>query len=164
MRLKSISFAVLLSLGFLSLAHISCKEDKKNITQTEVIFKKEGELQIYKTVTDSVIVALDIELAKTDYEIQTGLMYRDAMDTHQGMLFLFDNEIERYFFMKNTRIPLDIIYINADKKIVSFQKNATPFDERSLPSNAPAKYVLEINAGLVDAWAIAVGDRIEFTE
>src|SRR5690606_41890988 len=58
-------------------------------------------------------------------------------------LFVFENEEYKSFFMKNTKIPLDIIYINADKKIVSIQKNAKPFDETSLPSEAPAKYVLE---------------------
>ena len=64
--------------------------------------------------------------------------------------------------MKNTKIPLDIIYIDEDKTIVSFQKNAKPFDETSLPSNAPAKYVLEVNAGLSDQWQLEVGDSIEF--
>lgn len=57
---------------------------------------------------------------------------------------------------------MDLIFINDDKKIVSFQKNAKPFDQTSLPSNFPAKYVLEINAGLVNSWSIAVGDEIAF--
>ena len=64
--------------------------------------------------------------------------------------------------MKNTRIALDIIYISTDSTIVSFQKNAKPFDESSLPSNAPAKFVLEINAGLSDRWNLEVGDKISF--
>jgi uncharacterized membrane protein (UPF0127 family) len=66
--------------------------------------------------------------------------------------------------MKNTKIPLDIIYINADKKIVSIQKNAKPFDETSLPSEAPAKYVLEINAGLSDKWNLESGDNMDYFE
>jgi len=64
--------------------------------------------------------------------------------------------------MKNTKIPLDIIYIDETMSIVSFQKNAKPFDETSLPSNLPAKYVLEVNAGLSDEWQLSVGDSIEF--
>jgi hypothetical protein len=80
------------------------------------------------------------------------------------MLFVFDDATERYFYMKNTKIPLDIIYISDTKKIVSFQKNAQPFDESSLPSNVPAKYVLEINAGLSDAWSLTVGDSISFRQ
>ncbi len=154
-------WAFIISSGFI-LNLSSCKKNKKVIKQTEVTFKKEGELTIYKSI-DSTEVKLDIEIADTDFDIQTGLMYRNSMDTNQGMLFVFDDVKERFFYMKNTKIPLDIIYINDNKKIVSFQKNAKPFDESSLPSNFPAKYVLEINAGLVDTWPLSVGDSINYT-
>ncbi|ALJ06249.1 hypothetical protein APS56_14375 [Pseudalgibacter alginicilyticus] len=161
MHLKTISFLIIFSL--ICLSHQSCRQESKTIKQTEVTFKKEADLTIYKSNTDSIIKKLDIELAETDYDIQTGLMYRDTMKENQGMLFIFEDETERFFYMKNTRFSLDLIYINANKKIVSFQKNAKPFDEASLPSNAPAKYVLEINAGMVDAWKVSVGDDINFT-
>ena len=78
------------------------------------------------------------------------------------MLFIFPDEDFRSFYMKNTKIPLDIIYIDADKTIVSIQKNAKPFDETSLPSDAPAKYVLEINGGLFDEWQLQIGDKITY--
>jgi len=139
----------------------ACKNDTKAIKQTEVSFKKEGELTIYKAA-DSTTTTLDIEIADTEFDRETGLMYRSSMEDKQGMLFVFDNEQPRYFYMKNTQIPLDIIYIGANKKIVSFQKNAKPFDESSLPSNKPAQYVLEVNAGLVDSWNVRVGDSIAF--
>ena len=156
---SSIAFVFLLIL--LCSPITSCKKDKKVIKQTEVFFTKEGELTIFKTA-NATKVNLDIEIADTDFDIQTGLMYRNSMKNKEGMLFIFKDEKERYFYMKNTKIPLDIIFINADKKIVSFQKNATPFDESSLPSNAPAKYVLEINAGLIDAWQVSANDSIQF--
>lgn len=140
---------------------VSCKNDNKSIKQTEIAFKKEGELTIFK-VSDSTELTLDIEIAESEFDIQTGLMYRDSMEKNQGMLFVFNEESERYFYMKNTKIPLDIIYLDANKTIVSFQKNTIPFDEASLPSNAPAKYVLEVNAGLVELWALAIGDRISY--
>ena len=145
-----------------SLGLYSCKEKPKTIKQTEVSFKKEGELSIYKQATDSVLVALDIEIADTDYDIQTGLMYRDNMKPNRGMLFVFEDVSPRYFYMKNTRFALDLIFIDDKNKIVSFQKNAKPFDETSLPSNAPAKYVLEVNAGQVDVWGVSVGDHIKY--
>ena len=85
------------------------------------------------------------------------------MQNNQGMLFVFDDVSERSFYMKNTKIPLDLIFINDNNTIVSFQKNAKPLDESSLPSNAPAKYVLEVNAGLVDTWKLSVGDSISYT-
>lgn len=152
----------LLIISTLFILFTSCKDDKKVVKQTVITFKKEGELTIIKS--DSTKVNLDIEIADTDFDIQTGLMYRDSMKKNQGMLFVFNDFKERYFYMKNTHIPLDLIYIDDAYKIVSFQKNAKPFDESSLPSNTPAKYVLEINAGLIDAWALSVGDIINYTQ
>jgi uncharacterized protein len=142
----------------------NCKEDEPKKSSDKVIlsFKKEGVLTLKKAETDSVIKTLDIEIADNEYETQTGLMYRTKLETNDAMLFIFPNEDFRSFYMKNTKIPLDIIYINANKEIVSFQKNAKPFDETSLPSEAPSKYVLEINGGMSDDWKLKVGDKIEF--
>ncbi|GAB1855786.1 hypothetical protein MHTCC0001_06200 [Flavobacteriaceae bacterium MHTCC 0001] len=153
---------LLFSLVLLSSCFISCKEEAKKVTQTEIKFKKEGELSIFNSNNNSAKVKFDIEIADTDFDIQTGLMYRNSMKSNRGMLFIFEDERERFFYMKNTKISLDIIYINSNKKIVSFQKNATPFDETSLPSGKPAKYVLEINGGLVDELGLKVGDSINF--
>ncbi|GGD02940.1 DUF192 domain-containing protein [Hyunsoonleella pacifica] len=161
-RFTSLSFLLLISFNLVVLS--ACKEEKQQVKQTEVIFSKEGNLSIFNTENDSLKVELDIEIADTDFDIQTGLMYRNSMKNTQAMLFVFKDERERFFYMKNTRIPLDIIYINANKAIISFQKNAKPFDESSLPSEAPAKYVLEINAGLVDEWGLKVKDSIVFTK
>ncbi|TCK68650.1 hypothetical protein DFQ05_0158 [Winogradskyella wandonensis] len=160
--MNSIRFLVI-PLVFFSLV-LSCNSSEKKTKITKDIpFKKEGILQLKKVSNNSVIKTLDIEIADDAYQTQTGLMYRNSLDELQGMLFIFPNEMSRSFYMKNTRIPLDIIYISADSSIVSFQKNAKPFDETSLPSNAPAKYVLEINAGLSDVWNIEIGDKINFT-
>ncbi len=142
----------------------NCKEEKSSKIENDVIvsFKKEGTLHLKKVDTDSVIKTLDIEIADNEYETQTGLMYRTKLESLHGMLFIFPDSDYRSFYMKNTKIPLDIIYIDESKKIVSFQKNAKPFDETSLPSESPAKYVLEINAGLSDDWQLEIGDQIEF--
>ena len=82
---------------------------------------------------------------------------------NQAMLFIFSDEKIRSFYMKNTLIPLDIIYLNALKQVINIKKNATPLDEQSIPSIAPAQYVLEINAGLSDQWKLKVGDQINYT-
>ncbi len=142
----------------------SCKNEKKDIKPIEVPFKKEGNLTLHKLVTDSIVATLDIEIADTDYDVQTGLMYRNSMKDNQGMLFVFPTVRQRYFYMKNTRIPLDLIYLDDEKKIVSFQENARPFNEEQLPSIVPAKYVLEVNAGLAEKWILEVGDRMEYTD
>ena len=137
---------------------LSCKEKNKIPevnSQRAVSFTKEGELQLLKK-DGARIAKLDIEIADNDYETETGLMYRTTMKDTQGMLFAFEREEPRYFYMKNTQIPLDIIYIDAKFRIVSFAKRTIPMDETSLPSNAPAKYVLEVNAGLSDRWGLEV--------
>ena len=157
-----ISAAIAASLFSLYNCKDNANSESKSITK-EVTFTKEGELTLMKAENDSVIAKLDIEIADDDYQTETGLMYRHSMPENQAMLFVFENEQRRSFYMKNTEIPLDIIYINSKKEIVSIQKNAKPFDETSLPSEAVSQYVLEVNAGLSDSWKLENGDKIEFT-
>ncbi|MEP5253508.1 MAG: DUF192 domain-containing protein [Winogradskyella arenosi] len=162
--MPSSSFIKTLLLFIVLATFASCKEDQQRTkTDTVVVsFKKEGTLHIKKAETAEVIKTLAIEVADDDYSIQTGLMYRTSLETNQGMLFIFPDEQMRNFYMKNTKIPLDIIYINKAKRIVSIQKQAQPMDLTSLPSEAPATYVLEINGGLSDSWGLQIGDRIDF--
>lgn len=154
----------LIALSALVLLPFGCreKEDNKVLTST-VDFKKEGELQLLKAETDSVIASLDIEFADNEYETQTGLMYRQSMPDKQAMLFIFESEQPRSFYMKNTEFPLDIIFVNSNNRVVSIQKNAKPRDPSPLPSEAAALYVLEVNAGLSDKWQLEPGDKIQFT-
>lgn len=161
---KHLRFIILVIL--LSVFIISCKEDKKhsNVTKVEIKFKKEGELSLFKASNDSLINTLSIEIADDEYQTQTGLMYRNSMEDNQGMLFIFPDSQYRYFYMRNTEIPLDIIYIDQNKSIISIQKNAKPHDETSLASEGPAKYVLEINGGLSTQWNLEKGDKIEFSK
>jgi len=150
-----------IGLGFLVVN--ACKDGKQPpVKQSTITFTKEATASLYKSKSDSLIVTLDVEIADDSYQIQTGLMYRDHLEDHQSMLFIFPNEQYRSFYMKNTKIPLDIIYFDAQKRIVSIQKNAKPFDETSLPSEAPAQYVLEVNAGLSDLWGLEKGDYISY--
>lgn len=160
---------VILCLGLVSSYAISAykgytrNNSTKQVVVKEIPFTKEGNLEIMDPSGKS-IKSLEIELAKTDYETQTGLMYRNAMAENRGMLFVFNQEAYHSFYMRNTIIPLDIIYINKDMEIVSFAKNAKPFDETSLPSGQPVQYVLEVNAGMMDKWGVEIGDKINFTE
>lgn len=114
-------------LSVLTLLLVSCKSETKQALKTETVsFTKEGKLSILTTGTDSLKAKFDIEIAETDYETETGLMYRQSMEESQGMLFIFPNVSARSFYMKNTEFPLDIIYIDEAMKIVSYQKNAKP--------------------------------------
>jgi len=155
---------IVLALSSLLLIISSCKEDKKVITPTEVTFKKEGELSLFKAETDSLIAKFDIEIADNEYETQTGLMNRKSMKDSNAMLFIFPDMQPRSFYMKNTLIPLDIIYLDNNNIIVSIQENAKPLNEASLPSGSPAQYVLEINGSLAQQLDIMVGDKMSFTK
>ena len=153
---------IFLFLGML-LLQTSCKEEpKKSLETAPITFTKEGDLSIFKKDGDSLITSLAIEIAESEYETATGLMYRKSMKEEQGMLFIFPDVAMHSFYMKNTEIPLDLIFIDENLKMVSFQKEAKPYDETSLSSQVPIKYVLEINAGLVDRWGLVVGDRITY--
>jgi uncharacterized membrane protein (UPF0127 family) len=129
---------------------------------TAYMFKKQGELR-FLTPKQDFIAGIDIELAQDDAQRQLGLMYRDTLAENQGMLFLFDNEETRAFWMKNTILSLDMIFVNAHNEIVTIHKYTTPYSEESYESTKPAKYVLEVNAGYTDKRKISVGDRVSWT-
>jgi len=155
---------IILAISSILLYITSCKKEEKVIKSIEIKFKKEGELQLFKSTTDSLIATFNIEIADDDYETQRGMMDRKSMDSNNAMLFIFQDMRMRSFYMKSTLIPLDIIYLDKDNKIVSIQNNAKPLDETSLPSVAPAKYVLEINGGLSQQRSIEAGDYMKFTK
>ena len=142
----------------------ACKGENStgsSIASSEIPFTKEGELTLIKS-DGKIIRKIDIEFAEDDYERETGLMHRSSMANHQGMLFIQDIEQIQNFYMKNTLIPLDLVYINSKKEIVSFAENAKPLDHTSLSSQVPAKYVLEINGGLAEEWVLEIGDKVEW--
>jgi uncharacterized membrane protein (UPF0127 family) len=155
---------IVLALSSLLLIVTSCNKEQKEVKPIVFEFKKEGELRLFKSTSDSLIATFDIEIADDEYETQTGLMHRKSMANNRAMLFIFPDMRMRAFYMKNTYISLDIIYLDKDNVIVSIQENAKPLDETALPSGVPAQYVLEINGGLSQQWSIAVGDKMAFTK
>jgi len=125
-------------------------------------FRKDGELIFVRKGDNLELFKIDLEIASTDEERARGLMFRPEMAENQGMIFLFFKEEIQSFYMRNTLIPLDIIYINSKKEIVDIYKNTNVLDDTSLPSKSPAMYVVEINAGLCDKYNINEGDMIYF--
>ncbi|MGS4883766.1 DUF192 domain-containing protein [Roseibium sp. MB-4] len=101
-----------------------------------------------------------VEVASTDTQRAKGLMFREEMAAEHGMLFIFDGEFERHFWMKNTPLPLDIIFISSQGTIVSIAADTTPYSEKVIPSGAPAKFVLELNAGTAAKLGIKPGDEV----
>lgn len=107
--------------------------------------------------------AFNTEIADNNIERAKGLMFRKSLDESSGMLFIFPNSEKHSFWMKNTFIPLDIIWIDEDLEIVYIHKNAQPCREtcNSIIPDKEAKYVLEINAGLVEKYGIKIGNGVE---
>jgi len=124
-------------------------------------FMKEGELT-FQSKNGNYISGLDIEFADNDFERGQGLMYRTEMKENQGMLFIFPYEARQSFFMKNTIISLDMIFINSDLEIVTIHKNTEPYTLDSYPSTSPAQYVLETIAGYTDKFNISESDNVIF--
>lgn len=104
-----------------------------------------------------------VEIADSSEEQALGLMFRDSMPPDRGMLFIFPNEAPRSFWMKNTRIALDIMYFDEDLRLVSISADTQPCRVRHCPpypSIAPAKYVLELNAGTAAELGVGLGDKL----
>ena len=141
---------------------MGCKDKPQAQQQSisePVTFTKEAEAYLTDASGDT-IQHLELEIADDDYQRETGLMYRESMEQDQGMLFIFEEEEERGFYMKNTNIPLDLIFLDSQNKIVSIFKDARPKSLETIPSEVPAQYVLEVNAGLADQWNLSVGDSL----
>lgn len=104
-----------------------------------------------------------VELATTREKQALGLMFREQLPDDHGMLFIFPVEAMRSFWMKNTRIPLDIFYFDKELRLVSVAENARPCRTRRCPGYAsagPAMYVLELNAGKAAELGVQPGDRL----
>jgi uncharacterized protein len=104
-----------------------------------------------------------VELSVTPAEHSRGLMFRQSLSENAGMLFVFRDESLRDFWMKNTVIPLDIIFMGSKRDVVGIHCYAKPRDESIISSGSPAKYVLEINGGKADRCGIRLDSKVEFT-
>lgn len=123
---------------------------QKNIKQGRVCFKE---------------YCFSVELAKSRLARTKGLMFRREMPPDHGMLFVYQDEEPRSFWMKNTFLPLDIIFLNKNKEVVSIKKNLQPCEADFCSSIKPeekAQYVLELNANIADKINLKPGDKLDF--
>jgi uncharacterized membrane protein (UPF0127 family) len=103
--------------------------------------------------------SFQLEVARTEPELEKGLMERDGMPDDHGMLFVFSNESVVNFWMKNTRFPLDILYLDHADKVVSIHQ-MKPYDLTPISSDYPAQYAIELNLGAADGAGVHVGDVV----
>lgn len=117
-------------------------------------------LQTLEIVTKSGVQVFSVEMATTEQEKETGLMYRKELADGKGMLFDFSPEQQISMWMKNTFIPLDMIFIRADGRILRIAENTEPHSTKIISSGGLAKGVLEVIAGTAKKYGIAPGDRV----
>ena len=124
-------------------------------------FSKEGVLVFLNNEVDT-LKLVDIEIADNEQERNQGMMYRTSMPYDQAMLFIMEYERPQSFWMHNTKMSLDIIYVNGEMEIVTIYKHTQPYSKSPIPSFEKAKYVVETSAGFCDKYGVEKGDRIKF--
>ncbi len=119
-------------------------------------------LQTLEIASKTGVHSFAVEMAVTEAEREKGLMFRKELPEGQGMLFDFHREQEVGFWMQNTYVPLDMIFIRGDGRILRIAENTQPLSTQVIPSNGPVRAVLEVISGTAEKLGIAPGDRVAF--
>lgn len=160
------SFLGALLLALLFVGSLGCTRSGENGTSTSdttetIPFEQEGTLTFIQNGDST--VTLEIEIADTDSSRERGMMQREGFpNPTSGMLFVFDEEEQRRFWMANTPVALDLLFIDADSQVVSISEYAQPQSTEGIESGTPAQYVLETPAGFADSYGIVEGDRVRW--
>ena len=150
----------------LGLAAIGCESAEQSSTEVSAVesniaFRNDGTLDIVRN--GQTIRTLNIEIADTDETRQKGMMERTSFPADTGMLFIMEQERVQQFWMGNTPLSLDLIFIGANYQVVDIAKEAEPYSPESIVSRVPALYVLEVPGGFSDVNGIVEGDEIRWT-
>ncbi len=162
--MRRLLFALPLLLFFLAACGGEPKE-KPSSEQVlpEIPFRKDGTLTFLRD--GAPIVTIDIEIADNDSTRTRGLMQRSRLPERSGMLFIFDEPAPQSFWMANTQLPLDIIFVDADSQIVSITKYTKPLSPESVTSGgAAARFVIEVEAGFTDTYGIIETDHVRWVD
>jgi uncharacterized protein len=127
-----------------------------------ILFACRGDPRVVIAAHGGKEAAFEVEIADTPAKREMGLMYRRDLADDHGMLFIFPDQSVLTFWMKNTPIPLDMIFIGGDLKIVGIVREAAPFTLSPRSVDAPSRYVLELNGGVAKQRGIEVGDKVRF--
>ncbi len=135
-------------------AFAACAQDQSKVATTgQVAITGQGGRDL---------VVVNVEVAATNAKRELGLMYRRHLDEAAGMIFLFKQPQHLTFWMKNTLIPLDMIFADSDGRIVGIVENAAPLSESMDAVDGDSQYVLEVNGGFCKRHGIIAGDRLRF--
>jgi hypothetical protein len=156
--MRSIALSMLACLAIFSACSGEEPERPAAEESVEIPFRQDGMLTFLRG--GDAITSIAIEIAESDSARQRGLMQRTSLPENSGMLFIFNREEVQSFWMANTPLSLDIMYVNADSQIVDIAKYTRPFSPSSITSEAPARYVIEVPAGYSDTHGITESDRV----
>ena len=134
---------------------------EQQTTEQNLSFRKDGVLDFLDS-SGAVTASIDIEIADDLISRVQGLMHRRTMNFHEGMLFLFDSSKPQSMWMRNTYIPLDMMFIREDFSIANIVEDTVPFSEEHINSTEPVKYVLEVNAGFSRRYGIKANHRVRW--
>lgn len=155
--LNKLSFSILVLL-FTCIACVSGDEDSE---VADEVTQLPPRVSIFTRENGTATVG--VELARTQQEQLTGLMNRDELGEFQGLLFLFSSSAVRNFTMESTFIPLDIIFIDSDFRVIGIVENTIPDTPGPFGISSPSMYALEVNAGFSDRRGIQIGDAVAFS-
>lgn len=130
--------------------------------ELSTVFRKHGELK-FNTPSGKTRAKIDIEIAEKTEKRAFGLMFRESMEADHGMLFIFEKPDIQSFWMKNTKIPLDMLFVDETGAIVRIVENTVPLTEDQVHCETPALYVVEVNAGFSAKHGIRIGDYIQWS-
>lgn len=117
---------------------------------------------VFQPASGAAPIRVRVELARTPEEQMRGLMHRRSLEPDTGMLFLFDRAEPRRFWMRNTFIPLDMIFLDAARVVISIEENTVPLDETGRGPDQPAQFVVEVAGGYARSHGITVGSHVQF--
>lgn len=145
----------------LLLIFAGCRSEERDLPtiRTESEFRRDGSLS-FLTAEGDTISTIDIEIADTDEARGRGLMGRRSLPPRSGMFFIMDSADTTGFWMRNTPMPLDIIFVGPDSQVVSIARRTTPYSDENIRPAAPKKYVVEVRAGQAERLGITDSTRI----
>lgn len=153
--------ACVVALMIFQLTACQSSANKDNGTRVEIPFRTDGTLDILRN--DQPYLKLSIEIADTDSARVRGMMQRSSFPEMSGMLFIFPNEEPRSFWMANTPLALDIIFVDSDSQIVDIHRYTRPLSPENVVSQKPARFVLEVPAGFADRFGVVESDRLRWS-
>lgn len=157
------SARALLFILLMPLLTVGCTDGgNQNRGESPATFQKEGVLTFYRANGDT-LKTIDVEIADTDAERERGLMRQRSLGYGRGMLFIFEETNQNGMWMKNTPLPLDIVFVAPDSQVINIARRTTPFSQETIEPEAPKKFVVEVRAGFANRFGLTDSTRVKWT-